>query len=239
MLRKLTTFFKNDQSEGVLAPQTPIVEQSVFQGLPLEMQLHVFSFFQIPEDLKSTKKVSKHFRNLSQETFKEYYKQPGRILESLIVLAVKDVIPFIEAIRKNLELNFADPYYTIMCKALITTDIKTINATELQDTIDIMAEKKEFVILCNTLRITKAAIDGNLEAVESGLRKRSSLMPYVNLSGANLAEIDLSKVDLTKVNLQNANLQDAELEEDKLVNAYLEGANLACTRLDKPECIMQ
>lgn len=215
-------------------------EQVTFESLPSELQEFIFSFV-IP-DIKSfmnLRAVSTKSKELV-DSMLDRLTRPKKLFEILSHLPPSQAMTFIKYYRgtnafsklheqyKNIiNRQHMDPY-EILCFALTTNDVTTINPKELETAITLTSDStkadEEINACLDGLRITAHLLKPKPGVLET--KDMFKTETFINLAGLDLSDKKLTLVPKLTAHLQGANLQKADLGGAYLMEANLQKADL-------------
>lgn len=248
---------KEEEKEEEEAVQATPWIQSIFEDLPPEMFFYNFEMIPEIKNLMSLSEVSDHIILADSD--------PKCIFTKISHLPPHQVMAFIRHYRKSdafLKLQskyLSDPTnmqpYEILCYALTTNDVKTIqrniplfveahNAV-MRDGISGCDEKTQLCLIGLSITIflldptnvklttTENIINTDFFINLSGIDLRGDKINLLLQLKKHLKEVNFEGANLQGVNLQGIDLQGTNLEGANLQGANLENANLQNTNLQR------
>lgn len=211
---------------------------SLFTKLPTEVWFEICKLLPI-KDLNTFRLTSKWHKNMIDAII----MSPSMPMKILSNLSISDRERFMDVynIDKN-EFKIAYEEYIqsnkgaspiqIICYALTTDDIKTLDPDILKDAYEKIAHtlprkvKKEIENICSVLfavkknlpQLKNSAIDNFDDLIDKDLSE-------TNLSGANLENYIFKNIKWQGTKLKGANLRDSSFIECELKNINFEGAD--------------
>jgi len=226
-----------DKESGQSTEQEDQKQETSINDLPNELLVHIFSMLDY-HSLTRSSKVSHTTQEIAESIPLHFLFRPDSVFQIASYLPFSDAMRFIAQYRnskeyKALESKPQKKPIEVLCHALTTPNIYTIDPIELENAISIISKEnldKDTQMCLEGLKIT-------LEAVKNK-EKPQSVVDYISTNKkdnnfTNLAGLYLrNPTKISNINLTNINLQYSYIYGATWKNVNFNSSNLAGAKID-------